>query len=662
MNRIGIRRASFSPEELSGLEGLARLFPDVATASIEIASLEALLQLPRGTVHVMSDVHGDFKKLQHVLNNASGSIRPLVDEVFAGRLTAEDKERLLGMIYYPAQMFDHLHMADADMQSRSRFVLQILRQQFTVVAALARRYTLRQLEQAFPSTYHELFRELLWEAQGGRPLGYLDAMLRGLCEQGKGLEAVQWASWAIRQLSVFEVIVAGDMGDRGERLDKVMELLMRQPRVAITWGNHDASWMGAALGHEALIATVLRASLRYGRLSQLEEGFGISLQPLEKLARDVYWDDPASHFQVRGDSTDLRDVSQMQKMQKAIAVIQFKLEAQLIARRPEYRMQHRALIEHLDLGKGTVLLDGRAYPLTDSVLPTLDPRQPAALSPEEKSCILRLRKSFLDSEVLAQQMAYLARRGSSYLVRDEHLIFHGCVPVDDSGAFLPMELDGSACAGRALFDAIDGVVHRAFRERRAEDLDVLWYLWAGPASPMFGKHKMATFETYFVADKGVHREMKNPYYRLINSSAFCQSVLAEFGVDPQGGMIVNGHVRVMEGEQPLKESGQAMAIDGGFCESYGDRGYTLILDSAGTQLAEHHHFESIASALTQGADICPRIRTIRRYGMPRRVADTEAGTLIRNRIAALKRLIIAYGENALREQPLQVGNSQMGTV
>jgi fructose-1,6-bisphosphatase-3 len=255
-------------------------------------------------------------------------------------------------------------------------------------------------------------------------------------------------------------------------------------------------------------------------------------------------------------------------------------------------------------------------------------------------------------------MTYLARRGSSYLLRDEHLIFHGCVPVDDSGAFLSMMIDGDACAGRALFEALDAVVHRAFRERRAEDLDVLWYMWAGPISPMFGKGKMSTFETYLVADRSLHREPKNPYYRLINSSAFCRRVLDEFGVDPQRGMIVNGHVRVMEGEQPLKESGQAMAIDGGFCESYGDRGYTLILDSSGTELAEHHHFESVASALTRGADICPTIQTIRRYRAPRRVADTEAGSLIQSRIVALKRLIIAYGENALREQPLQAGSSR----
>jgi fructose-1,6-bisphosphatase-3 len=314
-------------------------------------------------------------------------------------------------------------------------------------------------------------------------------------------------------------------------------------------------------------------------------------------------------------------------------------------------MQHRALIEHLDLEHGTVLIDGRRYPLADTAFPTLDPRNPAALSREEESCISRLKRSFLNSALLSEQMTFLVRRGSSYLIRDDHLIFHGCVPVDDGGAFLSMELDGSVCAGLSLFDALDTVVHRAFRERRAEDLDVLWYMWAGPVSPMFGKDRMATFETYYVADRSVHKETKNPYYRLINSTAFCQRMLGEFGVDRERGMIVNGHVKVAEGEPPLKESGQALAIDGGFSESYGDKGYTLILDSAGTRLAEHHHFESVESALSQGADIVPRTQTIRRYPTPRLVADTQAGELIRNRIVALKRLILAYGENALREQP-----------
>jgi fructose-1,6-bisphosphatase-3 len=485
----------------------------------------------------------------------------------------------------------------------------------------------------------------------GRPPYYMDTMLRTLTEQGKGLQAVRWASRVIRDLSVAEVIVAGDLGDRGPRLDKVVDLLTHQPRLAMTWGNHDVSWMGASLGHEALIATVLRISIRYRRLSQVEEGFGITIQPLEKLAREVYGEDPATRFQPRGEG--LRETTQMARIQKAIAVMQFKLEAQAIARHPEYQMQHRALITQINLQRGTVTLGGTEYPLTDTSLPTLDPRHPTALSPEETACMERLKRSFLESHTLWEHMRFVAQHGASYLIRDGHVIFHGCVPVDDTGGFLPLQVDGRPRQGRALFEALNGVVHRAFRERRLEDLDMLWYLWTGPLSPMFGEDKMATFESHFIDDKATHHETKNPYFRLIHTPTFCQHVLAEFDVDPTSGMIVNGHVpvKVEQGERPLKDSGLAITIDGAFSEAYGDRGYTLILDHNGTRLAEHSHFASVTEALMQGADIIPKVQELWRYDRPRRVADTEHGATIRGEIAMLNRLVEAYQENVVHEHP-----------
>jgi fructose-1,6-bisphosphatase-3 len=639
----------FSPPEILALRVLAPRFPTIDAAVAEIAHLEALLRLPKGTVHVVSDVHGEYKKLQHILNNASGSLRPLLAEVFGERLSPDAKQHRLNIIYYPAQMFQYLDLNNADADTQADFVQKTLRWQFELLAALTRRYSLKQVEQAFPAEYQALFRELLWEVQSRRPPRYIETMLQTLCAQGKGLQAVRWASRVIRRLSVFEVIVAGDLGDRGPRLDKVIDILMHQPRLSITWGNHDVSWMGACLGHEALIATVLRISLRYRRLSQLEEGFGITMQPLEKLARDIYGDDPATHFQSRGEG--LREAIQMARMQKAIAVMQCKLEAQAIERHPEYHMQPRALINHIDLQRGVVALDGQEYPLTDTYLPTLDPRTPSALSPEEAACMARLKRSFLESQPLWGQMRYVAQRGTSYLIRDGHLIFHGCVPVNEAGEFLPLQVDGIPRRGRDLFEALNVVVHRAFRDRRLDDLDMLWYLWTGALSPMFGKDKMATFESYFIADKATHKETKNPYFRLIHSPAFCQHVLEEFGVDPAVGMIVNGHVpvKVEHGEQPLKDSGLAITIDGAFSEAYGDRGYTLILDHEGTQLAEHHHFESVAEALTQGADIIPTVQEVRRYDQPRWVADTESGVAIRSEIEVLKRLVAAYQANVLQE-------------
>ena len=636
-----------TPQELPALRALARRFPTVDAAVNEIAYLEALLHLPKGTVHIVSDVHGEDKKLHHILNNASGSLRPLVETLFGERLSADDIQRLLNIIYYPSQMFQHLDLEDADRARRAAFVRQTIRWQFDILAALAQRYSLRHVEQAFPADYQTLFHELLWEAQAGRPQAYIEAMLDTLTYEDKGLDAVHWASRVIRHLSVFEVIVAGDLGDRGPRLDKVVEVLMHQPRLAITWGNHDVSWMGACLGHAALIATVVRLSLRYRRLSQIEEGFGITMAPVEKLAREVYGDDPVKHFQSRG--TGLREAIMMARMQKAMAVMQFKLEAQIMERHPEYNMQHRALMQNINLGKGTVRLDGQDYPLTDTALPTFDPQHPTALSPQEAACLDRLRRSFLESQILWEQMRYVAHTGSSYLIRDNHLIFHGCVPVDEQGEFLPMLVDGVPYTGKALFEALNPVVHRAFRSKHQDDLDMLWYLWTGPLSPMFGKDRMATFETHFIADKTTHKERKNPYFSLIHTPAFCQKVLAEFGVDAAAGMIVNGHVPVMveKGERPLKDSRQAITIDGAFSEAYGDRGYTLILDPQGTHLAEHHHFESIEEALTQGADIIPTMQEIQQFSQPRHVGETESGDAIRGEIAVLKRLVVAYQEHVI---------------
>ncbi len=640
----------FSLQEILALKALAQRFLNIDAAIAEIVHLEAVLNLPKGTVHVVSDVHGEYKKLQHILNNASGSLRPLVDKVFGQRLTGEDKQRLLNTIYYPAQMVQFLGLEEADPEVRTNFVRQTLRCQCEILAALTWRYSLKHIERAIPLEYRTLFRELMWEAREGRPQNYMDTMLRTLHQQRKDLYTVKVFSRVIRNLSVFEVIVAGDLGDRGPRVDKVIDILTHQPTLAITWGNHDMSFMGAGLGHEALIATVLRISLRYRRLSQIEEGYGITVQPLEKLAREIYRDDPALRFESRGEG--LREAVQMARMQKAIAIIQLKLEAQVINRHPEYEMQHRALINQLNLQRGTVTLDGKEYSLTDTNLPTVDPHNPSALSPEETACMDRIRRSFLASQALWEQMSFVARRGTTYLIRDGHLIFHGCVPVNDQGKFLPFIVDGELRQGRSLFETLDSVAHRAFRERRLDDLDMLWYLWTGPLSPMFGKDKMATFESYFIDDKSTHKETKNPYFRLIHKAEFCRRVLAEFDVDPASGLIVNGHVpvKVEQGERPVKDSGLAITIDGAFSEAYGDRGYTLILDQDGTRLAEHHHFESVRDALMQGADIIPKVVEVRRHEQPRRVADTERGAAIRGEIDMLKRLVVAYEASVIDER------------
>jgi fructose-1,6-bisphosphatase-3 len=429
---------------------------------------------------------------------------------------------------------------------------------------------------------------------------------------------------------------------------------MEQPKVSFTWGNHDASWMGACLGQEALIATVLRISLRYRRLSQLEEGYGVIVSPLEKLARTVYGDDPATCFKTKG--TGLRDDLLMARMQKAISIIQFKLEGQTSRRHPEWGMEDRNLLHRVDRQTSTVTIDGKSYPMLDTYLPTVDANDPYALSPEEKVCTDRLRQSFLASHHLWEHMSFVVKHGSMWLRRDQELVFHGCVPVDADGRFQSLSVDGVERSGPAMFDALEQVVRRSFRKgvvAAGDDVDWLWYLWTGPRSPLFGKDRMATFETYFVEDKDTHKETKNPYFKLIHDADFCNRISAAFGIE-ENGLIVNGHipVRVDKGEEPVKRGGNAVTIDGAFSEAYGDRGYTLVLDPERVQLAEHHHFESITEAITTGADIVPKVTTVKAYDRPRLVADTEEGVMIRERIAALERLIMAYEEGALVEQSL----------
>ena len=643
---------ALDPRELILLQALAAQYPTADAALVEAAALRASLSLPKGVIHVVSDVHGEYRKLRHIINNASGSLRPLVDSLFGGRLTDAEQQELLAVLYYPHELMEHLRERLADPARRRAWVGQTLRRQFEIVRELARGYRHQQLLALAPPELRQLFEELLAEPYARRGPAYVDAMLDALAGRDRDLAAVRAASHLVRNLSVSEIIVAGDLGDRGPRIDRVIDYLMEQPRVAVTWGNHDASWMGACLGQEALIATVLRLSLRYRRLSQLEEGYGLIVSPLEKLARTVYADDPAERFMTRG--TGLRDDLLMARMQKAAAIMQFKLEGQTSRRHPEWGLGHRDLLHRIDRAGGTVEIDGKAYPLRDTRFPTVDLGDPYALSPEERACMDRLRQSFVSSARLWAHMAFVARRGAMWLVRDDALIFHGCLPVDAEGRFLPLAVDGQERAGRDLFAALDAVVRRAFRkgaEGAGTDADWFWYLWAGPGSPCFGKDRMATFETYFVEDKGTHKETKNPYFTLIHDADFCRRIATEMRAGGNA-LIVNGHVpvKVEAGEEPVKRGGNAVTIDGAFSEAYGDRGYTLILAPERIALAEHHHFESVSDAITAGADIVPRVTTVRAYPRTRLVADTEAGQATRRRIAALERLVSAYEDGALPER------------
>ena len=630
------------------LHALSRRFPSREAAIAEIAHLQSVLALPKGTVHVVSDVHGEDKKLGHIIRNASGGLRALVDEAFTGRLSDVERRELLSLVYYVRETWTFLKVSEQSVEARTAFLESRLSWMLELVRVLAAGHTARALERVFPAPYQELFRELV-STGVTRSAAYRAALLSPFVKRGQELDLLRLASRIVRNLSVHELVVAGDLGDRGPRLDRVVDILMKQPNVSIVWGNHDAAWMGACLGQEALIATVVRVSLRYRRLSQLEEGYGITMAPVERLARDAYGDDPADRFECKG--TGLRDPWLMARMQKAMAILQLKLEAQAAARNPEFDLDRRCLLRAIDKDKGTVTIDGKVHELRDTKLPTLDQKNPDALTPDEQRCIDRLKQSFLASPQLWRQMQFLRGRGCMLLERDNNLIFHGCVPVEENGDLQSFPIDGEPKKGKALLDGFERVMHRAFSEKKQKDLDLLWYLWTGARSPLFGKDRMATFEGYFVADEAAKKENKNPYFKLQNEGPFCDRIFAELGADPAIGFLVNGHVPVKleKGEEPLKKSGKAVTIDGAFSEAYGDRGFTLILDANRTALAEHHHFDSVEAAVASGADIVPKVTEIRRFAKPRLVADTETGEQIRKEMVALEDLIRAYEDNRLLE-------------
>lgn len=629
------------------LRTLSAQYPTQHHVIARLARLRAALTLPRGPVHIFSDVHGEHEKLRHIINNGSGLLRPIVEGLFP-HLDRQQHADILNTIYYPLEtwMSQRKGLTDARAELRKRFdqLLEVLR-------TVARGKPFERITATFPEPFVELLTELMLAPFLGRSPAFVDALLAPVLEHDDGPHVLRRLARVIRNLVFDEIIVAGDLGDRGPRMDKVTAYLMHQPNLRIVWGNHDVLWMGAGLAHPALIANVLRISLRYGRVRQLEEGYGISLTPLARLARTRYGDDPCERFQPR--VQHLEDAQILARMQKAIAIIQFKLEGQLLERHPEYGMDARRLLHRIRLEEGTVTLpDGSVHPLLDTHWPTLNPTDPYALSEDEADTLEHLKTAFWESPTLWLHISFIFRHGASYLIRDGHLIFHAAYPVDEDGKPLSMLLEGEPRSGRALFDALDDVVLRAWRDRRVEDLDRLWYLWAGPHSPLFGKDRMATFERYLIADKSTHTEVKNPYFKLIRDPVFCEKVLAAFGIDAEHGLIVNGHVpvKIEKGENPVK-SHRAVVIDGAFAAAYGDHGYTLLLTPEQTCLAEHGHFHSVEHTLRAGSDMVPDIRQLRGFSPARCARDVpETGDPIREEIEALQQLLDAYRHNQIRER------------
>jgi fructose-1,6-bisphosphatase III len=643
-----------SDDSKAVLEALANQFPTSESAVAEIAALSANLSLPMGVVHVISDVHGEDEKLRHVINNASGALRQLVDRVVGNRLPTDEKARFLAVLYYPREAIDAFSKGIVESGRRVDWVYTTLTLQFEIVRELRKTCRRVNFERLLPAWYRELFIEL---GSGQRP-GYIKEMIAALSRFGRDWGAVRAGARLVRNLACEELLVIGDLGDRGPRMDRVCETLMRQPKCNLLWGNHDMLWLGAHLGHEPSMLTMLRFSARYRQAAQLEEGYGILTTALEKLVREVYADDPAEKFVAKG--FGLREPLMVARMQKALAIMQFKAEGRMIERHPEWNLSHRRLLHKITFehGKATsVEIEGPAgpvsHPMLDQHLPTIDPKNPYAYSPQEQECVDRLRQSCTRSMKLREHMQWMVRHGGMWTRRNEVLFFHACVPVDKQGEPLSLDVDGKSVSGRELMDTMNSVVRRAVRKRwfgLDQDADWIWYLWGGPISPLFGKDKIATFESHFIADKDAQKEHKNPYFELMHDANFVKKIGRLFGCGDDV-LIVNGHVpvKIEKGEQPVKKGGNAITIDGAFSEAYGDRGYTLVLKPDAIELAEHSPFEGVAATIAHGADIVPKMTTIREYGKTRSIADTHEGDGIRRRIKDLEGLVKAYQEGLVRE-------------
>lgn len=646
-------------DELRYLQRLAELYPTIGKASTEIINLQSILNLPKGTEHFLSDLHGEYEAFSHVLRNGSGAVRKKIDDVFGHTLSNNDKRALATLIYYPKEKIQLVKKTEDDMENWYKITLYRL---IEVCKTTASKYTRSKVRKALPQDYAYVIEELITEkAEVLDKEAYYNSIVNTIIQIGRAENFIIALAELIQRLVVDHLHVLGDIFDRGPGPHFIMDRLMEYHSLDVQWGNHDVVWMGAAVGQKACIATVLRNSIRYGNLDILEDGYGINMLPLATFALEVYQDDPCKVFDVKGTSDyNTLEKELGRKMHKAIAIIQFKLEGQLLRRRKEFHMEDRCLLHRIDPEKGTVTLaDGKEYPMTDMNFPTIDWENPYELTDGENDVMERLEAAFRNCEKLQNHMRLLLDKGGLYKIYNGNLLFHGCIPLNEDGSLKEIEVYGDTYKGRELYDVLESYVRRAFfavdPEEQSKGRDILWFIWASPSSPLFGKDKMTTFERYFIADKETHKEVKGAYYRLLENEEVVDEMLREFGLDPQNGHIINGHVPVHQGdgESPVKCDGKVIVIDGGFCKAYqkvtGIAGYTLIYNSYGLILTAHEPFASTEKAVSEEKDIVSN-RVAVHYTFNRRlVGDTDNGKALKERIEELMHLLDAYRKGIIKE-------------
>lgn len=644
------------------LKLLSEKFPSISQAATEIINLEAILSLPKGTEHFLSDLHGESKAFKHVLKNASGVIRRKVDEVFGMSMREADKNELCSLIYYPEEKLQLIKEKETDLDDWYRITIH---QIVAVARVVSVKYTRSKVRKLLPPDFAYVIEELLHESvtEADRH-EYYNAVINSIVKIKRSEELIIAICNLIHSLVIDKLHIVGDIYDRGPGAGRIMEMLCDYHDFDIQWGNHDIEWMGAAAGNAALIATVLRVSIRYANVETLEEDYSINLLPLANLAIDTYGNDPCTQFLTNDFENNprlTRSAMLMARMHKAISIIQFKLEGQIIKRHPEYHMEDRLLLDKINPETGTIKIGDKEYPLLDTYLPSIDWNDPYKLCPGEQLVMEQLMHSFRHSEKLQKHLRCLYQRGSLFLVQNNCLLYHAAIPLNEDGSFKEVEVAGKTVKGKELMKRIDRIIRRAYfapvgSEQRNDSLDYMWYLWCGQDSPLYNKDKMTTFERYFVDDKDVYKEVKGSYFVLANQKETCKNILKEFGLDPSKSRIINGHVpvRTLKGESPVRAEGLRLVIDGGFSKPYqkttGIAGYTLIYNSHGIQLVEHESFVSIQEALKNGTDIHSRVALEEFKNHRMLVRDTDQGQEIANQIEDLQKLLMAYRHGFIKEK------------
>ena len=658
-----MEKVTFQPEELRYLRLLAQQYPTVQAASREIINLEAILNLPKGTEHFISDIHGEHEAFNHMLNSCSGVIKEKLDDLFGNSISRHDRDELATLIYYPEEKLNQIMKKEAELDEWYRITLHRL-------AALCRwvssKYTHSKVRKAIPQDYAYIIDELLHTSRDEMDKReYYENIIESIIDVGQAPGVIEALSSAIKRMAVDRLHIVGDIFDRGPGADVVMDTILNYHCVDIQWGNHDILWMGAASGSRTLVATVLANSIHYNNLDVIESGYGISLRPLSIFANEVYKDCDTHRFAVKLTGPDADRYSEKDKllsarMHKAITIILFKLEGQKLVRRPEFGMPDRLLLDKIDYENKTVNIGGVIYPMEDCDFPTVDPADPYALTSEENQVIDQLTAAFRRSEKLQRHIRFLYSQGGLYKVHNGNLLFHGCIPMTEDGQFQTFTIGGKERSGKEFLDYAEKTARKAYydapgSEERQFGMDFLWWLWAGRNSPIFGRDRMTTFERRLIKDENAWTEPKNAYYTLYQDPAVCEQILKEFGLEGPHCHIINGHipVKAKKGESPIKGGGKLIVIDGGFCRAYqstsGIAGYTLIYNSRCIRIVSHQPFESKEAAIFRNHDIANDSLVFEHMEHRVKISQTDVGRAIQAQADDLRRLLQAYRSGALSE-------------